>query len=194
MKRKSPTYGYRLNKDLGWRYAKIGEQYVPKSRNSTNIKGIKPHNVVIVRLKDCKIREEGGRKYYDASEAPIIPISGHGLTSTPYGVPRLVQKKFFKELRTMVYLVYDGRVYTKTLVRVLYSGKVREASEADRLYYDNFSLQYVIDKGANQPGTPIPNYVIDNLKRRNIDFLNLESVDFEYSHDNGFNWAILVIL
>lgn len=100
-------------KHLGFRQTKEGD-LDPKGQQ------MGMHETAFVYLKDCRIFEKDGHKYYDASEAPAIPTANGG-SYYGYGEARKAKKYrwfqgrlYFEYWTRPVYFARDGRVYTGT--------------------------------------------------------------------------------
>lgn len=123
----------KLRKDLGYRMVKPG---IDKDKDG-NILGEDYSNyVAIVKISDCKIREEEVNgvivHYYDASEAPNIPVNhcgtyyGYGewkLRTSQSGVRVLDNNGNYifshKYAQCTVYYVYKGKIYSASIKRTL---------------------------------------------------------------------------
>jgi len=105
---------------LGWRESD------PKKDFDRDGEPVESNYVAIVRIKDCKIYEKDGRRYYDARGAPSIPIN-HGGTNYGYGKWRKryaqmgvwIDGKLYHDYYTVpMYVVYDAKVYQGTIRHV----------------------------------------------------------------------------
>lgn len=125
---------FRRRNDLGFRIARAGDEYRPRSYypggkhrmdlgpEDWDALRIPSNYVVFFRVREAKTVEKAdGRVYYDpdsVTSSKILPLEGHGLTRMAYGVPR----RQGYELLTTVYLAHDGRVYSALLRRPVFSG------------------------------------------------------------------------
>lgn len=105
----------------------LGYRYGDPERDQ-NLSGdpIESNYVVIVSKKDCRTYEKDGRRYYDASDAPSIPMT-HGGTYYGYGKVRRRTTSTWTTVNgeevspgttyytTPYYMVKDGVVYQGTL-------------------------------------------------------------------------------
>jgi acetylornithine/succinyldiaminopimelate/putrescine aminotransferase len=102
-----------LRREYGYRMAN------PETDFYIDGTSVKSNYVVIVRIKDCRIYEDKGHRYYDATNAPAIQMSGHSLTSAVYG-KRSVRNRivvedgifYEKYYQTTLFHVIRGRVYS----------------------------------------------------------------------------------
>lgn len=92
---------------------------------------VEKNYVSFVKISDCRLYQKRGRTYYDASEAPSIPVN-HGGTYYGYGEWKKRKSNVGKWLRDnnnqmywvdeywqcTVYLAKDGFVYTSSLKRI----------------------------------------------------------------------------
>jgi len=117
---------FKRSRTLGFRPAN------PEVDVDTDGKPVESNYVAIVRIKDCEIYERDGQKYYNATEAPSIPI-GYGGTYYGYGVwkkrkstmgmwlqdrPGTPIEYVYEYYQCTMYLVRGGTVYTHSLQRI----------------------------------------------------------------------------
>lgn len=107
--------------DLGWRRGN------PEKDFDLDGNPVQSNYVSIVRIKDCRIYDKDGRNYYDANEAPSIPI-GYGGTYYGYGPMeiRTSQRGVYigEEWRHIyqqatAYFVQDGKVYSGSIKQAI---------------------------------------------------------------------------
>lgn len=107
----------KLNKNLGFRKSN------PEKDKDLNGNPIMQNDISFVQIKDCKLYEKNERTYYDATEAPCIPVD-HG--GTYYGYGKTVKRKSEKGIyidnelcyeynQTTVYFAYKCQVYTGSI-------------------------------------------------------------------------------
>ena len=113
------------NGNFAWRMSN------PKTDVDKHGRPVQSNYISFVKMGDCRIYERDGQSFYDAKEAPAIPV-GHG--GTYYGYGKWKKRKstngkwMRNEMDEMVfvneywqstkYLVKDARVYTASLKRV----------------------------------------------------------------------------
>ncbi|HNC58674.1 MAG TPA: hypothetical protein PLP33_24825 [Leptospiraceae bacterium] len=92
---------------------------------------VESNYVAFVRISDCRIYEKEGRRYYDASNAPSIPVN-HG--GTYYGYSSLKKKSdvYYRD----VYFVIDNYIY---VAKIKYS---REKAEIQKERENKYKISY----------------------------------------------------
>lgn len=115
-------FDFKRNKNLAYR------QGNPETDVDGDGQPVEWNYVAIVKMKDCRLYEKDGLTYYDASEAPMIPIDGHSRTNMVYG-PTKVRKSemgvwidnelHYEYNQTTVYAVRNGMVYTASIRKAI---------------------------------------------------------------------------
>jgi len=98
---------YTRNRAYGFRNALPIDRHFDGSKISSNY-------MIPVRVKQCRHYEKDGRQYYDPEGAPAVPTTGHSLTNLAYGAPKLRHQHGNLWESTMMFLGYDGQVYTRS--------------------------------------------------------------------------------
>jgi hypothetical protein len=112
----------------GWRHGN------PETDVDSDGKPVQSNFVVLVRIKDCPVEEENGRRYYKPKGVKQAVVLGYGGTYYGYGKSRVVSggrgrhvnfrtvtglgREFrYSYVQTPYYAVRDGHVYAGSCYR-----------------------------------------------------------------------------